>query len=177
MGGEVHKFTDAGTVSLEGAQDRPDGHNRDGEQGAFMAYLNDDMTEVDPAELRAASRLIQWACRNPGHRRAQVALAVQSAREKLERAAKKVSQKGATLEGCPVPECAMVMDILHQGRGTYSRIAKALNAGDPMAALCQIGRPTYAARIDEVSKHAKALLGKGVFGKLKYSVSQKDFVS
>ncbi|UWQ74404.1 peptidoglycan-binding protein [Leisingera sp. M658] len=176
VGGRVHQITAFGTTSLEGAQDRLDGNSRPGEQGGFMTYLNTNMTSVDDAELKAASRLIQWACRSQDHRLAQVELAIEAAKSKVAIAAQKVSQKGATLDGAPMPVCAMVMDILHQGRGTYTRIATALNAADQMHALRQVGRTAgYAARIDLVATKASSLLGSGTLGKLRYDVGAKDF--
>jgi len=179
INGRVHQVTATGAKSLEGAKRRRDRNDRKGNQGAFMEYLNSDMTQVDDTELRVASRLIHWACHNPDHQFAQVELAVETARKKVARIARKVADKGATLDNRPMPQVAMAMDIVHQGRAgstTYSQIAKALNKSDPVKALRKVGRTSvYAGRIDLVADRAERLLGTGVLGELRYRRSDNDF--
>ena len=178
-GGKVHRRTAGGPKSLEGAQDRPDGDNRSGEQGAFMFYLNGDMHSVDDAELKSASRLIHWACHDDAHRAAQVGLAVDLAAKKVAHIANKVRTHGASLNSVPMPHVAMALDILHNGRGgstTFQKIASALKAHNVMAEMKKIGRTsTFAERIDRVADRAEGLLGKGNFGKLRYDETSNSF--
>ncbi|WP_372574964.1 peptidoglycan-binding domain-containing protein [Ruegeria jejuensis] len=175
----VHKVTQNGTVSLEGAQNRQDGDNRTGEQGAFMEYLNGDMKSVDASELQAASRLVHWACHSPDHQLAQVEMAVETAKKKVARIANRVEALGTSLDGRPMPQVAMAMDILHQGRGgknTFPKIAAALKSSNPMKQMQKIGRTdAFAGRIDLVAEHAQSLLGSGSLGKLRYRQDKNDF--
>jgi hypothetical protein len=132
-GGKVHLRAGGGLRSLEGAQDRSDGENRDGEQGAFMEYLNADMHGVDAPERVAASRLIHWACHSEAHRRIQVEVAIELAQKKVARIAQKMETRGTSLDGRSMPIVAMALDILHNGRGgrtTFTRIADARNEED-----------------------------------------------
>jgi len=179
VGGRVHRVTSSGVDTLEGSKRRHDRNDRKGDQGAFMEYLNSDMTQVDDAELRTASRLIHWACHSPDHQFAQVELAIATAKKKISRIARKVAGNGANLDGRPMQQVAMAMDIVHQGRAgksTYSKIAKALNTPDPMISLRKVGRTDlYAGRIDQVANHAEKLLGKGSLGNLRYLQDSNEF--
>ncbi|WP_298854884.1 peptidoglycan-binding domain-containing protein [uncultured Ruegeria sp.] len=179
-GGKVHMREGGVLTSLEGAQDRSDNANRDGEQGAFMEYLNGDMHGVDDAERRAASRLIHWACHSETHRRVQVEVAVELAKKKVARIAQKMEARETSLDGRAMPIVAMALDILHNGRGgrtTFAQIANALKSNNPMKALKKIGRTsTFADRIDRVATRARNLLGRGTFGALRYDKDTNNFV-
>jgi hypothetical protein len=144
-----------------------------------MDYLNADMVAVDEAERLAGSRLIHWAMHSPAHRAAQVELAVALAKKKVKRMADKVAAQGASLDGRPMPQVALAFDILHNGRGgssTFPKIARALDSGDPMAALAQIGRTeAFRDRIDRVAARAKQLLGTGDFGRMRYRAASNAF--
>ncbi|MDW3221403.1 MAG: hypothetical protein R8G34_00710 [Paracoccaceae bacterium] len=180
IGGKVHKETTSGAVSLEGAQRRVDGNNRVGEQGGFMDYLNGDMNSVDPAELQAASRLIHWAVHSEEHRSIQVEVAVELARKKVKRIADRMSGQGTSLDGRPVREVALALDILHNGRGgseTFPRIGRALKSDDPMAELSKIGcTDIFAGRIDRVRKAAERIQKLKRLKGLRYDVASNDFV-
>ena len=178
--GEVFKRVEDDLRPLEGARDRTDGYNRPGEQGAFMEYLNDDMKNVDAAERCAAAALIHWSVHDEAHRRAQVDVAVRLAKKKVARIADRVERNGVSLNGRTMPEVAMALDIVHNGRGgrtTYSKIARALDEADPMQALRQIGRsPTFEGRIDRVADRASDLLGAEPYVALRYRAADNSFV-
>ena len=177
--GKVHQRTATGLKSLEGAQNRPDGANRPKEQGAFMHYLNADMDRVDAPELRGAAALIHWACHSEAHQAIQVDLAVELAKKKVKHTANKVASRGASLNGASMPVTALVLDIVHNGRGgrtTFDKIAAALNASNQMSALKKIGRTaTFADRIDTVASKAESLFSKAPFKGLTYRKSTNSF--
>jgi hypothetical protein len=179
IGGKVHQETSSGTVSLEGAQRRADGKNRVGEQGGFMDYLNRDMNSVDTAELQAASRLIHWATHSEEHRSIQVEVAIELARKKVKRIAERMPGQGTSLDGRPMREIALSLDILHNGRGgstTFPRIGRALKSDNPMAELSKIGRTDiFAGRIDRVRKAAERMQKLKLVKDLRYDAAANEF--
>lgn len=115
---------------------------------ALMAWLNPDPAAIDAAEVQAAARLIHWTRARPAARRAQVAQMVASAHRHLQRAAKKLS-----LDRLGGDLCVVLMDLLHHGRGgakLWPKVAVALTAADPLAALLAIGAGPWAGRVAQL---------------------------
>ena len=115
---------------------------------ALMAWFNPDAAAIDAAEVQAAARLIHWTRTRPAARRAQMAQMVVSARAHIQRALQKLS-----LASLAAPYCIVLIDLLHHGRGggkLWPKVAAALAAADPLAALLAIGAGQWAGRVAQL---------------------------
>ncbi len=131
---------------------RPNG-SREKQLALLMAYLNSSPTSIDSAELSAAARLMNWLRIDPKAKELQISTFISHAKEKLSRAKTKV----AGFDGGDWRTALWVMDILHQGRGSFAQMTVAFAAADPEAALKRIGWPKYKTRILTVEAAVNAL--------------------
>ncbi|MBU6251853.1 MAG: hypothetical protein KGN98_01525 [Alphaproteobacteria bacterium] len=135
-----------GRISLRGAHPQP--LDEATTTAALMAWLNPDPAAIDAAEVQAAARLIHWMRTRPSARRTQVTHMVARARQHMQCAMRKLSL--ASLSGS---YCVVLIDLLHHGRGgagLWPKVAAALAAPDPLAALLAIGAGPWAGRVAQL---------------------------
>ncbi|MFR0692979.1 peptidoglycan-binding domain-containing protein [Enterobacterales bacterium AE_CKDN230030158-1A_HGKHYDSX7] len=159
----VHLAGEGGFVDLERATTvvRPNG-KKESQLVELMKYLNPSATQVDAAELTAAARLLNWL-RDPKARELQIKVFVNAAKGRL--AVAKANVVGFT--GSDWRTALWIMDILHQGRGSYLEMTQALKGGSPEDGLMKIGWPKYKGRIQEVRKAVDDLAASGVLNGFK----------
>lgn len=105
----------------------------DGTDG-LMAYLNPTLDAIEDDEIIAAARFIDWTIQNPGTRDLQVSRMISVAHNLVRAADRRLG-----LNGKSALLCCIVFDILHQGRGLYSDMQRALLAAKPDDALLEVG--------------------------------------
>lgn len=140
---------------------------------ALKRYLNPSGGGVEDAELLSSARFIHWSNHSDAHRRIQVKIGVAVVREKLKEAQTKMN-----LNGRSDKVCFVVMDILHQGRGTYAamkHIVENNNDRDAYTKLLTIGASDYPERNQTIRNEVARLEGDGHFGVLKYRAPTNDF--
>lgn len=159
--GRVHRRTSGGTVPLESTDSTAD----------LMAYFNPTAAKVDDDEVERAARVVDWCVRDAAFRDLQVDFAVRQQQRKLKGYAAKVP-----LHGIVDKLCLVVLDILHQGRGTFAQIKNALAANDPFDSLLAIGAKDYAERVATVRGGIRGLEERGKVGHKVYDRTRGDFV-
>jgi hypothetical protein len=125
---KVHKVVGGVPESLE--------VDEDGRIKKFMEYLNPDSKTVGEPEVRNAARLIGWQAEDDSIKSAQIALAIERLRFKVDRLRTKYE---VPLANHPIYRCIWVADILHHGRGIYKALRDAFASPDPDAALAAFG--------------------------------------
>jgi peptidoglycan hydrolase-like protein with peptidoglycan-binding domain len=155
----IHQSTAMGTKDLEQVVEviRPNG-KKERQIPGFMQYLNDDPKAVGKRELIAAARLMLWLKQDQQAAALQIEVFIDTIKAKLAEA----KQKVPAFTGQNWEIALWIMDIRHQGRGSFLEIGSALNQSDPAAALRKIGFPKYKTRIDTVSAKIAALKATGV---------------
>jgi hypothetical protein len=138
---------------------------------ALMNYFNPTAAAVDDTEAERAARLVDWCLRHPAMRDLQVTFAVREQRRKLAGHARKLP-----LDGVVDKLCLVVLDILHQGRGTYALIRSALRAHDPFDALLGIGGAAYGERVSTLRAGIRDLEARGIVGQKVYDAATSEFV-
>lgn len=143
----LHLQTSSGFEDLEEVVlvTRPNG-KKEHQLARLMAYLNPSPTGVDARELSVAARLMNWLRLDPRAKQLQIEVFVSRMQAKLKTAKTKVEG----FDGKNWRTALWIMDILHQGRGTYAEMARALASASPEASLKKIGWPTYRGRIGTV---------------------------
>jgi hypothetical protein len=139
----------------------------------LMEYLNPSTDEIENQELICSARFVHWATNDPTQRRIQVEHSISLYKDNM-----KKYNKRFNLNGYPAKICFMLCDILHQGRGTYDRIAYALdtdNFDKAFQNLCTIGNLHYQSRIDSLKVQIKKLEQAGIFNKT-YDAATNEFV-
>ena len=140
----------------------------------LMNYLNPTLQEVENQEAICAARMVHWAQNDSQNRLTQVRLAIDFFRANMPRYHHRLD-----LNQAPAKVCAVVCDILHQGRGTFDRIAAALNTNgnwnQAYLNLLRIGETNYAERISVVKRKINEALSVGVFMKT-YDAGSNTFV-
>ena len=131
---------------------RPNG-KKDDQLLHLMEYLNPSATNIDDAELSAAARLMNWLRLDPKAKELQISVFIDHAKENLRQTKRKV----AAFDGKDWAVSLWIMDILHQGRGSYADIATALASSDKQAGLRRIGAKKYATRIATVASAIDSL--------------------
>jgi hypothetical protein len=107
----------------------------------------------------------------PGTRELQVAFAVREQRRKLAAHATRLP-----LDGVVDKLCLVVLDILHQGRAKYTKIAAALAADDPFDALLSVGASQYGDRNATLRAGIKELEVREKVGRKVYGREAGDFL-
>lgn len=160
--GRIHRRGEDGALTaLETKQDT----------AALMSYFNPTPADIDDQEAERAARLVDWCLRYPRMRDLQVAFTVREQRRKLARHARKLP-----LDGVVDKLCLVVLDILHQGRGTYALIRSALAADDPFDALLSVGASQYGQRISTLRAGIRDLEAHGRVGQKVYDKETDAFV-
>jgi hypothetical protein len=131
---------------------RPNGVMED-QLARLMAYLNSSPTEVDGAEQIGAARLMNWLRCDPAARGAQIQVFIDSVKTNLQRA----KQKLPAFTGQDWRIALWIMDILHQGRGTFREMNAALKKPKPLTALADIGASRYRSRVKEIASGIQKL--------------------
>lgn len=138
----------------------------------LMDYFNPSSTEVEDTEVIQAARLVHWSQNDAAHRDLQVATGIAHFKQKMAIYA----QRYPMLDGADPQVCTVVADIHHQGRAKVSTVLMALQSANPLAELLKIGEQQYPERIATIRREIKALAAAGIYGNLKYSKAQNDFV-
>ena len=140
----------------------------------LMNYLNPTLLDIENQETISSARMVHWAQNDPKNPTVQVSLAIELFQSNLPRYHHRLG-----LADAPVSVCAAVCDILHQGRGTFDRIAAALNTGGnwdhAYANLLLIGMVNYAERINGLKRKIGEAINTGVFNKT-YDSGTNTFV-
>lgn len=155
----VHRVLGAGFDNLEEERlvTRPNGV-KERQLPKLMAYLNTSPTAVDDAELFAAARLMNWLKADPRARTLQIEVFIGHAKDKFVETKKKVP----AFTGNDWRLALWIMDILHQGRGSFREIAGALASAAPEERLKTIGASRFASRIETVADGVRRLAARGV---------------
>jgi len=141
---------------------------------ALKRYLNPSGGEVENREVLSAARFVHWCAHSKAHRDTQVRVGIDTIREKLRTAHRKIN-----LDGRSDKVCFVVVDILHQGRGTYDAMKQIIqNNNDAVAyqRLLTIGAAKYPERIETIRAEVARLETAGHFGAKKYSAATNDLV-
>jgi peptidoglycan hydrolase-like protein with peptidoglycan-binding domain len=164
QGGHIVQRTASGLIRLETSTSSE----------PLKRYLNPSGGEVEDKEVLSAARFIHWSSHSQPHRATQVKIGVENAREKLRQAEKRMA-----LDGRIDKVCFVVVDILHQGRGTYAVMKSIVDHNNDAAAyekLLTIGAGPYPERIKTIRAQVAKLEAVGHFGKKRYSAASNDFV-
>jgi hypothetical protein len=113
----------------------------------LMDYLNPSLAGVDDEEVISAAKFIHWTMNHPESQGLQVQQMIDVGHALLSQADKRIG-----LDGIGGDLCCIVMDIRHQGRGTFAEMQKALQAADPYRALLAIGAIPYPERVKTLKK-------------------------
>ncbi len=125
----------------------------------FMAYLNERPDQVDSRELLAAARLINWIRLEEVARALQIVVFIDHTKLKFAAAKQKVQNFPASNWRLAL----WILDILHQGRGRYDEISKALSSSAPEAALKSVGlKKTTKHRISTIANAIADFEARGV---------------
>lgn len=160
----VHLSNAGGIVDLETVVlvTRPN-NKTENQLALLMEYLNSSPTAVDEAELLAAARLMNLLRIEPKAKELQIEVFIEHAAKNLKRAKAKVPG----FDGSDWRTALWIMDIMHQGRGTFSEMSIALASATPVAALMRIGLHKYKSRIETVEMAANKLETSGVLNGFK----------
>ncbi|HYV13135.1 MAG TPA: peptidoglycan-binding domain-containing protein [Pyrinomonadaceae bacterium] len=162
--GRIVQPTENGVVRLETAAS----------SDALKRYLNPSGGEVENREVLSAARFVHWCAHSKAHRETQVKVGVDTVRQKLRTAHNKIN-----LDGRGDKVCFVVMDILHQGRGTFAAMKQIIqNNNDAVAyqKLLTIGASNFPERIETIRAEVARLEAAGHFGTRKYSGATNDLV-
>ena len=162
--GRIVQPTENGVVRLETAAS----------SDPLKRYLNPSGGEVENREVLSAARFVHWCAHSKAHRELQVKVGVDTIRQKLRTAHNKINLKG---RGDKV--CFVVVDILHQGRGTFAVMKEIIHKNNDAAAyekLLTIGASSFAERIKTIRAEVARLEAAGHFGTRKYSSASNDLV-
>ncbi|MFG1384516.1 peptidoglycan-binding domain-containing protein [Xanthobacter versatilis] len=155
----VHLKRGSSFVDLEQAEmvTRPNGQT-DTQLLRLMTFLNASATDIDDTELSVAARLMNWLRLDPRSKQLQITVFVDQMIENLAAAKRKVP----SFNGRDWRIALWIMDILHQGRGTYREIERALSSPAPELNLKRIGAASYGARIRTVGASVDQLAARGI---------------
>ena len=162
-GGRIVRQTSSGPLPLETATSTE----------PLMSYLNPSGAEVEDREVLSAAKFIHWCENSEAHRREQVRVGIETAKEKV-----RVASRKMRLDGRSDKVCLVVMDVLHQGRGTYAAmksIVESNNDADAYTRLLRIGATDYAERISTIRDRVARLEADGLLGRKHYVAASNDF--
>ena len=159
--GRVHRRTAGGLRALESSSST----------AGLMAYLNPKSDRVDDTETERAARVVDWCVRDPALRDLNVDFAVRQQRRKLAYYATRLP-----LDGVVDKLCLVVLDVLHQGRASFTALKAALAADDPFDSLLGLGASTYRDRIATLRGGIRSLEEQGRVGRKVYDRAAADFV-
>jgi len=162
--GRIVQPTENGVVRLETAAS----------SDALKRYLNPSGGEVENREVLSAARFVHWCAHSKAHRELQVKVGIDTIRQKLRTAHNKIN-----LEGRGDKVCFVVVDILHQGRGTFVMMKQIIHNNNDAAAyekLLTIGASSFPERIQTIRAEVAKLEAAGHFGTRKYSSASNDLI-
>lgn len=146
----------------------------DASSQGLMNYLNPTLLEIENQEAICAARMVRWAQNDAQNRLAQVSLAIQLVQANLPWYHRRLG-----LDQAPAKVCLVVCDILHQGRGTFDRMAAALHTNGNWERaynhLLTIGAANYSERINGLKRKISEAVQAGVFNKT-YEAATNRFV-
>lgn len=137
----------------------------------FMNFLNPRRVPIDEQEILNAARLIHWTVNDPAARLTQVQVSAVLLQSKLPRYSRKLD-----LDGKPDTICALLCDILHQGRGTFAQLRPLLAQPDPEAALLSFKDAEWGQRNKDLRDAIKRSKEAGGLGTRRYSAAANEFV-
>lgn len=159
--GHIHSTGNSGKTTPLEDDDSTDGLKR---------YLNPSLDEVEDSEVIAAAKFIHWTANDEAARQLQVDQMVATFRGFMRRAEGRVA-----MDNRPAPECCIIADILHHGRGgkmTWPLIDEALKSSTPFDSLLAIGSPEW----DERRKTLrKAIAADSAFATQRWDTTAHDF--
>lgn len=135
----------------------------------LMRFLNPSLANVDDDEVIAAAKLIHWTTNHPGTQTLQVQHMVATARRLMEEADRRLG-----LDGVEATLCCAILDIRHQGRGTFAEMQRALGERNPLDALTEIGAFSYPERVKTLRSALKSRKAK--FSAKTWSREDQNFV-
>lgn len=162
-GGRIVRRTSSGLLPLETASS----------SDALMRYLNPSSSEVEDREVLSAAKFIHWSENSEAHRREQVRVGIETAKEKV-----RAASRWMRLDGRSDKVCLVVMDILHQGRGTYSAMAEIVNNHNDAEAytrLLRIGGEKYAPRLATIRARVAEMEARELLGRKHYVAASNNF--
>jgi hypothetical protein len=133
INGHIHQLDDRG-----GARRLEDPSSSE----PLKKYLNPTRQEVEDAEIVAAARLIHWTTNDPEARKMQVEEMVAITKRRMREA-----ERRKLADGRAASHCCVMIDILHNGRGTWAEIRDALESADPLASLLEVGNHERRAKV------------------------------
>jgi hypothetical protein len=150
----IHRKEGGNWANLEAVTEvtRPNG-DKEKQLVKLMHYLNPSFTAIDQDELLAAARLMNWLRLDVRARALQIEVFIDAAKGKLAEAKLKMP----AFTGNDWRVALWIMDIRHQGRGTFAQMRDALTKADPVTALSKIGQSNYPERIRTVTAAMRAI--------------------
>lgn len=159
VGGRIVKHAANGTVPLE---------TRD-TTAPLMNYFNPSLTAVDDEEVIGTAKFIHWTMNHPNTQMLQVKQMLATGHALLSRADTRLG-----LDNVSGDLCCIIMDILHQGRGTFAEMLQAMRASDRYKALLAIGETNEPGRVKTLRKELGAR--REAFAAKHWNSAQKEFV-
>ncbi len=138
----------------------------------FMNYLNPNRKLIDEQEVLHAARLIHWTVNDPKARAAQVRVSADILQTKM--AQRHHPKLG--LDGRSDVTCAILCDILHQGRATYAELRTVLQAANPDEALLSFKDASFKNRNRSLRTAIEKSKAQGKLGTRTYSAAANEFV-
>lgn len=158
-GGRIIKHGATGTIPLE-TKDTT---------APLMNYLNPSLAAIDDEEVIAAAKFIHWTMNHPNAQMLQVKQMMATGHALLRRADTRLGLNNASGD-----LCCIIMDVLHQGRGTFAEMLQALKASDPYKALLSVGAITEPTRVSTLRRELNAR--RDAFAAKHWNSEQKEFV-
>jgi hypothetical protein len=162
--------TNGGVTDLE--TEMPTGPDGELNLQLFMNYLNPNRKLIDEQEVLHAARLIHWTVNDPKARAAQVRVSADILQTKM--AQRHHPKLG--LDGRSDVTCAILCDMLHQGRVMYSELRTMLQASNPNEALLTFKDGDYRSRNKALRAAVDRSIGQGKLGTRRYSAAANEFV-
>lgn len=138
----------------------------------FMNFLNPERKLIDEQEVLHAARLIHWTVNDDKMRLAQVQVSADILQSKM--SSRHHPKLG--LDGRSDVTCAILCDILHQGRATYAELRTVLHASNPDEALLSFKDDKYRNRNRSLRKAIETSRTEGKLGTRVYSAAANEFV-
>lgn len=161
---------DGGVTDLE--TEMPTGPDGESNLQLFMNYLNPNRKLIDEQEVLQAARLIHWTLNDPKARAAQVRVSADILQSKMARR----HHPKLGLDGRSDVICAILCDMLHQGRVTYAELRTMLLAANPKEALLTFRDSEFRNRNRSLRTAIDRSIAQGKLGTRRYSAAANEFV-
>lgn len=160
---------DGSRTSLE--TEFPTGGDGSAQLQLFMNYLNPNRRTIERQEALQAARLIHWTVNDPAARRAQVMVAAEILQGKMMR---RYAPK-LRLDGKSDLLCAIVADIFHQGRSTFSQVRPMLTGANAADDLLHVNEDRFSGRNKHLRAAVKKAVDQGRLGRHAYVAATNEF--